>query len=125
MRNELVKLLKDTEREVRDLKSAGRQAGLLKCYSFRLSPTEYRGLDHVIVYDDGDQPIISEFYSASTIMPFEPDKETNRQHFRHYAQAQYPITIVATRPILRVESYGTSANGPAEAPPSDPSTGYN
>ena len=100
MRNELIDQIKNLEREVRELKDAGRQSGLLKCYSYRID--NFLGLHFKVVYDDGTQPIISEFYYNGSIMPFRPDLETNEQRFNSYAQATMPLTIIATRPILRV-----------------------
>lgn len=108
MRNELAIKIKFLEREVRELKNAGRQSGLLKCYSYKVE--RIIGTHFKVVYADGTQPIISEFYFNGTIMPYQPNQNTNEQLFRAYYQAFFPLTVVATRPIIRVEMLDVDSN---------------
>ena len=104
MTNTFDKMITDAEKELRDLKTASRQAGSVRCYSWSIEEPPSQRLR--VYYGDGDQPIISEFYSGMTIMPYRPDEQANTQFAKLSAQSVFPLTIVATRPILRVEFIG-------------------
>ena len=101
MNDNFEKLIEDAERELRDLKTAYRQPGLVKCYSWSIEAPPSRRFR--IFYDAGEQPIISEFYSGLVVMPYKPNEEARTQYAQLSGQSIYPLTIVSTRPILRVE----------------------
>ena len=106
MQNDLVDMLVELEREVRDLKSVGQQSGLLKCYSKALTKEEVEklsGLKWTIYYGEGEQPIVSEIYTGMLVTPFKPDEKTNTQLIHIYTQSYQSFTIIATRPILKIE----------------------
>ena len=101
MANTFDDMITNAEREIRDLKTASRQAGSVRCYSWSIDVPRSGKLR--IHYGTGSQPIISEFYTSWTVMPYKPDEETMTQYVKLAAQVPMPLTIVATRPIESVE----------------------
>lgn len=87
-------------KEVRALKVTATVPSMFKCYTW--GPQIPPALEIEITYGDGEQPIVSEFYTGSTVMPEQPSGNTQRVHM--YSQYQYELFIASTRPIESIRA---------------------
>lgn len=84
--------------EIRALKVGSDIPSKLRTYTW--GPEFPPALEIEVIYGDGDQPILSEFYTGSTTMPEKPSGNSQRVHM--YSQVPYELFIASTRPILEV-----------------------
>lgn len=94
--------IKQMESEIMALKTASRQAAIIKSYTLTVSAPPTITNNCIITYGSGVQPILSEFYYGGTVMPYQPDESTNTQKVRFYAQSDMSVTIVSARPIISI-----------------------
>lgn len=109
MQNQFIQKLATAEREIRALKTAQKIPSLIRGYMREFeavtdgSGDQYQnGMYHYrIIYGDGPQPILSEFYYEGLVWPKAPSGNT--QDIYCYAQATATCAVMSTRPIVSVQ----------------------
>lgn len=96
----LQKEVEELRREILSLKVSCAIPTQLEFYTW--SANYPPSLQCEVTYGSGTQPIITEIYYGGELTMAQPANDKQRIYM--YAQAQYPITIVSTRPILSVSA---------------------
>ena len=109
MEDQFIKKLAKAEKEIRALKTAKKIPSLIRGFSYSFEVVvdgtgdQYQnGMYHYrVTYDDGIQPVLSEFYYEGLVWPKSPNE--NIQDIYCYSQTTASATIMSTRPVLSVQ----------------------
>lgn len=96
---DIQKTLKQAEKDLMDLKTT--QGVIKSVQAFRYIFTPQTAFPHLITYASGENSIITDAYSAVSVVFGYPNNDT--QIMFNMSQAPAEITLVSTRPIISVE----------------------